>query len=151
MNDSNQSKSFWKRRIHPALALWLIAPVFGEMFSGSTPLDEYVSPFTIMIFGMLYGGGAILVREIIIRFILWLVLRWRGNGWYWNDRHKLALINGSLSCLLILGIISTNGQHPIIYFSNPILLVLLWWVYRRVTERVKGETWRIQLQLWGGR
>mgnify|MGYP003417257210 FL=1 len=53
MNDSTLSKPFWKRRISPALALWLIAPVFGEMVSGSTPLNEYLNPFSILLFGML--------------------------------------------------------------------------------------------------
>src|SRR5512145_1942134 len=67
MNNSNPSKPFWKQRIHPALALWLIAPVFGEMVSGSTPLNEYLSPFCILLFGMLYGSGALLIREMLIR------------------------------------------------------------------------------------
>lgn len=328
MNDSTLSKPFWKRRISPALALWLLAPVFGEMVSGSTPLNEYLNPFSILLLGMLYGSGALLIREMLIRwrkgwrsllllgaaygiyeeglmvrsffdpnwmdlgalgvygraagvnwiwtehliifhamisiaasivfveilypdrraeswigargllwnlipfvatlplgallnpydtpdiwlgmcwlailllglaawrarteteaarvasvphprlfwwigflatfgqffivyytaegikppfllsmllialfdlFILWLVLRWNGNGTNWDDRHRLALINGSLSWFLIMVPLTTNGQYPIMYFSNPVMLVLLWWIARRVNQRVKGE------------
>lgn len=65
---SNSSKPFYKRHIHPALALWLIAPIFGELFSGSLPLNEYLSPLTILTMGMLYGSGAILIREIVTRW-----------------------------------------------------------------------------------
>src|SRR5512140_813410 len=67
MNTSGQPKPFWKRRISPALALWLIAPIFGELVSGSTPLNEYLSPFTLVLC-MLYGSGALLIREMLIRW-----------------------------------------------------------------------------------
>ncbi|MFZ6029002.1 MAG: hypothetical protein ACOYYS_14910 [Chloroflexota bacterium] len=72
MSDSHPAESPRKQRIPPALALWLVTPVFGELFSGSTPLNEYLSPFIVLIFGMLYGSGAILIRELLIR--------WR-KGW----------------------------------------------------------------------
>ncbi|HEX2994037.1 MAG TPA: hypothetical protein VHP14_04415 [Anaerolineales bacterium] len=330
MNDTNPSVPFWKRRIPPALALWLIAPVFGELVSGSTPLNEYISPFTILLC-MLYGSGAVIIRERLIRggkswrgllwlgaaygifeeglmvrsffdpnwqdleqlgiygraigvnwvwtehliifhmlisvaasivfveilypdqratpwigtrgtkwnliflaitlpvgalmnpyntpdiwlgvcwfaivlmalaawhagqapatakeaqgvrvpppwlfwwiaflgmvgqtaiiyvpaernnlpflvtmllvalfdlLILWVVLRWSGNAQSWDDRHRLALINGGLSFWLVLGPLVSQGQYPIMYFSNPILLVLLWWVAYKVNQRVKAE------------
>lgn len=328
MTASNPIKPFWKRRIPPALALWLIAPVFGELVSGSTPLNEYLSPFSILMLGMLYGSGAVLIREMLIRwgkgwrsllflgmaygvyeeglmvrsffdpewmdlgalglygraagvnwvwtehltiyhavisiaasvifvevlypdrraeswigargltwnmiafaatlpigallnpydaqdvwlgvcwlaisllalaawhaparekearvarvpppwrfwwtafiatfghifivyytseqskppfivsmflialfdlFTLWLILRWSGNAKSWDDRHRLALINGSLSLFLILVPLTTNGQYPIMYFSNPVFFLLLWWVARKVGQCVKAE------------
>jgi hypothetical protein len=57
-----------KIKIPPVLALWFTAPIFGELLSGSTPLNEYLNPFIIVIFGMLYGSGAIIIREIILRW-----------------------------------------------------------------------------------
>lgn len=57
-----------KPKIPPALALFLIAPIFGEMFSGSSPLNEYINPFTFITLGLLYGCGAIIVRELIVRW-----------------------------------------------------------------------------------
>ncbi len=68
MNAPDQTKPFWKRGISPALALWLIAPIFGEMVSGSTPLNEYISPINILLQGMLYGSGALLIRELLVRW-----------------------------------------------------------------------------------
>lgn len=329
MNTSTQTKPFWKRSIPPALALWLIAPVFSEMVSGSTPLNKYLSPFSILILGMLYGSGALLIREMLIRwgrswrgllllgmaygiyeeglvvrsffdpgwkdlgqlgvygrvggvnwvwaehltifhmlisiaasivfveilyagrraeswigprgltwnaaafvvslpigvlvnpgydapdgwlgvcwlaiallalaawraggaaakeartvrvptpwlfwwtgflgtfahifivyntsevskppflvgmlliavfdlFLLWLILRWSGSAQSWDDRHRLALLSGALSLFLILTPIVTNGKNPSMFLSNPILLLLLWWVARRVNQRMKG-------------
>ncbi len=333
MNTSNKNTPFWKRRISPALALWLIAPIFGEIVSGATPLDRYISPFTIVL-GMLYGSGALLIRELLVRWgrswrgllllgaaygiyeeglvvrsffdpgwkdlgqlgvygraaganwiwiehltiyhalisvaasivfveilypdrrsaswigprgwrwnlfafaavlpigalgidkynapdiwlgmcwlviallgiaawrapsaraasaqkaermvkvpppwlfwwtgflgmlgqliiiyrtseqnsppfpvtmllialfdllILWLILRWSGDAQNWDDRHRLALINGALSLFLILMPLVTNGRYPVMYFSNPVLLVILWWVARKVNRRVKNE------------
>ncbi len=327
MNQSGPAKPFWKRSIPPALALWLIAPIFGELVSGSTPLNEYLSPFTLVL-GMLYGSGALLIRELLVRwgkswrgllwlgmaygiyeeglmvrsffdpkwpdlehlgvygrvagvnwvwtehltiyhalisvaasivfvevlypdrraeswigarglrwnliafaatlpigallnpynapdawlgtcwlaiallalaawrarapmqetqltkvpppwlfwwtaflgtfgqlviiynaaernnppfivtmflialfdlFLLWLILRWSGRAQAWDDRHRLALINGSLSLFLILTPLATEGKYPIMYFSNPVFLILLWWVARKVDRRVRAE------------
>ncbi len=330
MNDPTQTQPFWQRRISPALALWLIAPIFGEMVSGSTPLNEYINPVNILLQGMLYGSGAVLIRELLVRWgkswrgllllgaaygifeeglmvrsffdpgwqdlgalgvygrvagvnwiwtehliifhmlisvaasivfveilysgkraeswigprgwawnifalaatlpigalgidqyntpdawlgmcwlaiallalaawraghavaqetravrvppawlfwwtgflgmlgqlliiyrtteqnghpflvtmllialldllILWLILRWSGNAQNWDDRHRLALINGALSLFLIGMPLFTNGKYPVMYFSNPVLLVLMWWVSQRVNRRVKAE------------
>ena len=55
----------------PALLLLLLAPALGELLSSSMPPAEFFSPFVLVII-VLYGGGAILVRE--------LVFRW-GKGW----------------------------------------------------------------------
>jgi hypothetical protein len=72
-------------------------------------------------------------------FMLWLILRMSGNGASWDDRHRMALIIGALSFFLILGPLTTNGQIPVMYFSNPIFLFLLWLAYRSVKRRVLNE------------
>jgi hypothetical protein len=318
---------FWKRPIRPAVALWFIAPIIGELVSGSAPLNEYISPFSILMLGMLYGSGAILIREFTVRlrkgwlsllllglaygiyeeglvvrsffdpnwvdldnlgvygrvagvnwvwtehlmifhavisimasitmahilfparrsepwvgtrgltwnlfaffamlpigallnaydapdawlgaswlvivllviaawraqssliparptalprprrlwwigllgtfghiFItyftaekgsphfmvsmlivalfdlsaLWLILHSTANASAWDDRHRFALIAGALSVFLILGPLTTNGQYPVMWFSNPVLLLLGWWIYRRVGRAVSA-------------
>ena len=329
MQDSIQNgKKKKKFRISPAVALWFIAPIFGELFSGSSPLNEYLNPVTIVLLGMLYGSGALLIREFVIRLkkgwismlflgmaygifeeglmvrsffnpnwmdlgilgeygrvwdvnwvwvehltiyhalisimvsiyfvemlypqrrkeswlrprgialhgvlflltlpigillmsyeapyywlllcwgtigilvmaaliapakipqkpipnvvrprrfwwlgmlgflfyffglyaiaenswlpffatmlaalvycllILWLILRWSGNTHQWDDRHRMALIIGALSFFLILGPLTTDGMYPVMYFSNPVFLLLLWLAYRKVNKRVKGD------------
>jgi hypothetical protein len=313
------------KKIPPALVLWLIAPIFGELFSGSSPLNEYINPITFITLGLLYGCGAIIVRELVIRwqkgwlgllllgaaygiyeegllvqsffdpgwvdlgvlavygralgvnwvwaehltifhalisiaasiafveilypdrraaswvesrrwwianwfgflfvlvlwrmlakydagiwnvisvlailalgllarfiparilaprektppkpwrfwligflgwfiqfiivyngsekgttpfpitmlvlaifdlFLLWIILWMNGNGAAWDDRHRLALINGALSLFLIFVPLTSGAQMPIIYVTNPIFLIGLWWVYRGVNRRV---------------
>ena len=58
--------------IAPLLALFFLAPAIGELLSGSAPPAEFFTPFTLIVLAALYGSGAILVRE--------LRLRW-GKGW----------------------------------------------------------------------
>ena len=57
-----------KIKIPPSLALWIVAPIFGELFSGSSPLNEYINPVTFLTLGLLYGSGAIICRELVIRW-----------------------------------------------------------------------------------
>ncbi len=56
------------KRIAPALVLFLLAPMIGEMLSGSAPPAEFFDPFGILLLGILYGGGAILVRELTLQW-----------------------------------------------------------------------------------
>ncbi|MFH2104605.1 MAG: hypothetical protein ABIJ39_14755 [Chloroflexota bacterium] len=56
-----------KQKIPPALALFIIAPVFGELFFGSAPLNEYINPLTFITLSLLYGCGAIIARELVVR------------------------------------------------------------------------------------
>jgi len=56
------------KKIKPALVLFLTAPIFGELFSGSSPLNEFLNPITFTILSLLYGCGATLVRELVIRW-----------------------------------------------------------------------------------
>jgi hypothetical protein len=55
------------RRWGPALTLFWLAPLTGEIFSGSTPLN---TPFSILFLPFLpplYGCGALLARELLVR------------------------------------------------------------------------------------
>lgn len=56
-----------KIKIPPALVLFFLAPATGELLSGSTPPLYFFTPFTLLLLGALYGGGAILVREMALR------------------------------------------------------------------------------------
>jgi len=61
-----------KRFFGPGLVLFFLAPITGEMLCGSSPPAQFFSVFGLLFLPVLYGGGAILVRE--------LTLRW-GKGW----------------------------------------------------------------------
>ncbi|MFN8195787.1 MAG: hypothetical protein U0R80_16110 [Nocardioidaceae bacterium] len=54
----------------PVVALLVLAPFIGEVMSTSTPITSFVLPWTLLFEGALYGGGALLVREVV-----------RSRGW----------------------------------------------------------------------
>jgi hypothetical protein len=61
-----------KRRVSPALVLFFLSPMTAELLTGSAPPAEFFHPFSLLVLTVLYGSGAILIRE--------LALRWR-KGW----------------------------------------------------------------------
>lgn len=56
------------KKLSPAIVLFFLAPALGELLSGSAPPVEFFNPFGFVLLSILYGGGAILVRELIIRW-----------------------------------------------------------------------------------
>lgn len=59
-------------RLPPVVVLFILSPAIGELLSGSSPPVEFFNPFTFLLLAILYGGGTVLVRE--------LILGWR-KGW----------------------------------------------------------------------
>ncbi len=55
-------------RIPPALVLFFLAPAIGELLSGSAPPVEFFNPFSILLLSALYGSGALLARELALRW-----------------------------------------------------------------------------------
>jgi len=55
-------------RIPPALFLFFLAPAIGELLSGSAPPVEFFNPFSLLILSALYGSGAVLARELTLRW-----------------------------------------------------------------------------------
>ena len=56
------------RWLTPALALFFLSPMVGELLSGSAPPAEFFSPFGLLVLCALYGSGAILARELVVRW-----------------------------------------------------------------------------------
>ena len=56
------------KRIPPALFLFFLAPAIGELLSGSAPPVEFFNPFMLLILPALYGSGAVLARELTLRW-----------------------------------------------------------------------------------
>lgn len=52
----------------PALILFLLSPAIGELLSGSAPPLEFFSPFGFTILTALYGSGAVIIRELKVRW-----------------------------------------------------------------------------------
>jgi len=61
-----------RRRLSPALVLFFLSPITAELLTGSAPPAEFFNPLMLLVLTALYGSGAILIRE--------LALRWR-KGW----------------------------------------------------------------------
>ena len=52
----------------PGLALFFLAPVVGELLSGSAPPVEFFNPIGFVMLLLLYGSGAVIVRELSVRW-----------------------------------------------------------------------------------
>jgi len=57
-----------KPKIPPVFTLFVIAPMIGELLSGSAPPTEFFNPIVFLLLASLYGSGAIVVRELKIRW-----------------------------------------------------------------------------------
>jgi hypothetical protein len=55
-------------KIAPVLVLFLLSPIIGEVLSGSTPLLSFINPVVLLLEVGLYGCGAVIVRELAIRW-----------------------------------------------------------------------------------
>jgi len=60
------------RRWAPAVVLFFLSPAVGELLSSSAPPVEFFNPVAFVLLAVLYGGGALLCRELTIRW---------GKGW----------------------------------------------------------------------
>lgn len=68
MNDST-GRSRWFVRIAPAIGLFFLAPLTAEYLMGNVPITFL---YAVVPLGAMYGGGALLIREIARR---------TGRGW----------------------------------------------------------------------
>jgi hypothetical protein len=57
-----------KPKVPPAFTLFVLAPMIGELLSGSAPPTEFFNPIAFVLLASLYGSGAIVVRELKIRW-----------------------------------------------------------------------------------
>ncbi|MBI9050169.1 MAG: hypothetical protein JEZ00_12160 [Anaerolineaceae bacterium] len=56
------------KKISPAWALLFIAPILGELVSGHQPPLEFFNPLVFIILALPYGFGALICRELMIRW-----------------------------------------------------------------------------------
>jgi len=54
--------------LHPAVTLLIVSPVVGELLSSSAPPAVFFIPGVFVLFVCLYGAGALLIRELAVRW-----------------------------------------------------------------------------------
>lgn len=133
-------------RLPPALALFLLAPVTAELLSGSAPSVEFFNPFGLVILLPLYGGGALIVRELKVRWkkgIVSILLLGAAYGIMeeglmvasffnpgWQDLGQLGVYGRWLNVNWIWAIMLTI-YHAVYSITIPILMVELAYPERR--------------------
>jgi hypothetical protein len=127
-------------RTRPALTLFLLAPLVGEVLFGAVPLS--LLPFGLLGLVGLYGGGALLVREIVRARRLpnaWLVLLGLAYGLFEEGPIVQSLFDQHYRGLSFLGFyghwIGVNWvwalfivpYHAVFSIAIPILLTEIIW------------------------
>lgn len=86
-----------RRLYNPALVLFFLAPAIGELLSGSAPPLQFFNPPSFVILTVLYGGSAVLVRELTMR---------------WNKGWITILVLGLAFGILNEGVIAKSFFDP---------------------------------------
>ena len=81
----------------PAIMLFLLAPVMGELLSGSAPPIEFFNPFGFMLLTSLYGSGALVIRELRVR---------------WNKGIGTTLLLGAAYAVIEEGLMVASFFNP---------------------------------------
>jgi hypothetical protein len=163
------------RTWYAVLTLYFLAPMTGEMLSGSTPPVQFINPASLLIQAALYGTGALLVRELTRRRGLsWSSLLWLGaaygileeglvvTSWfnpYWPDIVSLGNY-GRLLGLNWSWALGLTIYHAVVSISVPIILAAA--LFPRIADRPwlgrkgfaaalvgMGVVWVVELLLFG--
>lgn len=141
----------------PAWLLFFLAPSIGELLTSAAPPVKFFNPFFFLVVCILYGGGAVIVRELACRWRKgWpavlllgatfavveegLMMKsffdpaWGGHGPYGAYGRWLG-VNWVWSLALTI-------SHPIVSIGIPILLVTLLFPDRRGAPWVGRWTFR---------
>ena len=84
-------------KIPPALILFFLAPAIAELLSGSAPPSEFFNPIIFIILASLYGSGALIIRELKIR---------------WNKSYVTTFILGAAYGILEEGLMVKSFFDP---------------------------------------
>ena len=134
------------KRLLPAVVLFFLAPAIAELLSGSAPPAEFFNPFGLVVLTALYGSGALLARELRIRWQKGWVSLFALGAAYGILEEGLMVKSFFDPAWVDLGILSSYGRwagvnwvwsleltlyHAVISIAIPILLVELMFPDRR--------------------
>ena len=144
--------------ISPAWALLLIAPVTAELLTSSMPPAEFLNPPLWVVVTVLYGSGAILARELRVRWHKgWPTLLVLGlvYGIFEEGLAMLSFFNphhGDLGALAEYGrwagvnwvwSVEIVIFHAVISIVITIMLTELWYPARRDESWVSSRTFKV--------
>jgi hypothetical protein len=89
----------------PALALYFLSPITGALLSGATPPSNFFNPLTLILLLPLYGGGAIICRELTRR---------------WNRGWPTLLALGAAYGVVAEGLMSKSFFDPAWSAAGPV-------------------------------
>jgi len=143
--------------------LLFLAPLLGEVLSGSAPPAEFLQPFNFILLTLLYGGGAILARELTHRWEKgWPTLLALGAAYGIAEEGLMAKSFFDPSWM-DLGQLGTYGRwggvnwvwsvqltifHAVFSIAIPILLVTLMFPARRSEAWISRRTSKWLWRLW---
>jgi hypothetical protein len=142
----------------PALALFLLAPALGELLSGSAPPAEFFTIFGFLTIAVLYGGGALLCREAMVRWNKgWLTLLMLGVAYafleeglmcksffdpHWQDLGDMEYY-GRWGGVNVPWTIALTGYHA--FFSVGVSVLLVELFYPSARRRPWLRPWSLVL------
>jgi hypothetical protein len=145
----------------PALVLYLLAPAVGELLSGSSPPAEYFTVFGFTLMTLLYGGGALLARELKVRWgkgIGTLMLLGASYGILEEGLMVASFQNPNWMDIGLLGsygrwlginwvwTVELTFYHSLVSVTIPVLLVELMYPTRNSEPWVHGRwTWALPI------
>ena len=146
------------RRKAPVWTLFFLAPVIGELVSGSAPPDEFFNPFSMLLLSALYGSGALLARELSLSwgkrwpsiFVLGLAYGIVEEGLMvksffdpsWMDLGLLGVYGRALGVNWVWSLF-LSIYHAVFSISIPIYLTEL------IFPAAKDERWLTRRGVWG--
>ncbi len=143
-------------RLFPLILLFFLAPAIGELLSGSAPPSEFFNPFSFLLLSCLYGSGAIISRELKIRwkkdFRAILVL----GGAYAIVEEGLMVKSFFDPSWMDLGLLGTFGRLYEVNWVWAVLLIVYHAVFsiaipialaEMAFPRMRAERWTTNRQL----
>lgn len=145
MRSREDSKDL-QMRIPPAVVLFFLSPAIAELLSGSAPPSEFFDPFGFFLLASLYGSGALISRELKIRWSKGYVSMFIQGAAYGVIEEGLMVKSFFDPDWMDLGILGSYGRwqgvnwvwaewltiyHAVFSIAIPITLVELAYVERR--------------------
>jgi uncharacterized membrane protein YdcZ (DUF606 family) len=146
--------------------LFLLSPAIGEVLSGSTPLFKLLTPggpIVLAYLALLYGGGALLIRELTHRWQKgWPTVLILGAAYgiveeglfvksffdpHWHDLGPMANYGRWAGVNFVWAVMLTI-YHAFVSIALPILLANLMFPSKRAEAWISRRAFRILASVW---